>query len=108
MQYQAGAQSRGGAEAGVFELGEEAWSGAEPLQVCAGAFEEWVDGEAGSFDALDFDDFVDLTGEEALFTVLVGRGAGAVDDDVDLAQPVECLLGRNVCAGRKGEAGEIA
>src|SRR3954449_11788801 len=50
-----------------FELVEEAWAGAEPLHVAAAAFEEWVGGEAVSFDALDFNDLVDLAGEEALF-----------------------------------------
>ena len=64
---------------------EEAWAGAEPLHVGAAAFEEGVGGEAVSFDALDFDDLVDLAGEEALLAVFVGRPAGAVDDDVDLA-----------------------
>jgi hypothetical protein len=31
-----------------------------------------------------------------------------VDDDVDLAQPVECLFGGDVGAGGEGEAGEVA
>src|SRR5579884_40399 len=90
------------------ELIEEAWSGAEPLEVGAAAFEQWVDGEAVSFDALDFNDLVDLAREEALFAVLVGRWACAVDDDVDLAQPVECLLGADLRSGGEGEAGEVS
>src|SRR5579884_151991 len=90
------------------ELVEEAGSGAEPLEVGAAAFEQWVDGEAVSFNALDFDDLVDLAGKEALFAVLVGRWAGAVDDDVDLAQPVERLFGGDLRAGGECEAGEVA
>src|SRR5581483_9820231 len=90
------------------ELVKEARPSAEPVEVGAAAFEEWVGGEAVSFDALDFDDLGDLAGEEALFAVLVGGGAGAVDDDVDLAQPVECLFGGDVGAGGEGEAGEVA
>src|SRR3954464_6207678 len=91
-----------------FELVEEAWAGAEPLHVAAAAFEEWVGGEAVSFDALDFNDLVDLAGEEALFAVLVGRGTCAVNDDVDLAQPIERLLGADVRASGEGEASEVA
>lgn len=92
----------------MLELGEEARTASDPFQVGAAAFEKGVGGEAGSFDALDFDDFVDLAGEEALLAVLIGGRAGAVDDDVDLAQPVECLLGRDVGAGGESEAGEVA
>src|SRR5579884_3822796 len=69
----------------ALQLSEETRSASDPFQIGAAAFEEWVDGEAVSFDALDFDDLVDLAGEEALLAAFVGGGAGAVDDDVDLA-----------------------
>ena len=42
------------------------------MQVGAGALEEWIDGETRSFDTFNFDDFVDLAGEEALLAVFVG------------------------------------
>src|SRR5581483_8442150 len=73
-----------------------------------GAFEKRVDGEAASFDALDLDDLINLAGEEPLLAVLVRGRAGTVDDDVDFAQPVERLLGGDVCPGGEGEAGEVA
>src|SRR5690348_17840495 len=91
-----------------FELVEEAWPGAEPLHVAAAPFEEWVGGEAVSFDALDFNDLVDLAGKESLLAVLVRRRPRAVNDDVDLAQPIERLLGGDVRAGGEGEASEVA
>src|SRR6266849_5448598 len=78
------------------------------MQVGAGAFEEWIDGEARSFDTFNFDDLIDLARKETLLTLFVGARSSAVNHDVDLAQPVKCLLGGDVCAGGEGEAREVA
>src|SRR5207249_147764 len=55
----------------------------------------------------DFGDLVDAAGEEAALAGLVAAGAVAVDDDVDLAQPVERFGGLDAVPGGEREADEV-
>src|SRR5947207_9852882 len=80
-------------ESGHGELGDEGGLAAEPAELGSDAFEERVQGQSRSFHAGDFDDFVDPSWEEAALAALEAARAVAVDDDVDLAKPVECLFG---------------
>ena len=94
-------------EACLLELVDVGGAASEPAQLGAGAVEERVEGETASFDARDFDDLVDPPGQEAPFAAREAAWAVAVDDEVDVAHPVERLLGLDPSAGGEGEADEV-
>jgi hypothetical protein len=95
-------------EAGGLEVGQEGGAAVQVGEVRPSAFEERVQRWGGPFDADELDDLVDMARQVAAFAVDVCAGAVAVDDQVDLAQPVECLLGVDLVAGGEGEADEVA
>src|ERR671936_1051416 len=95
-------------EAGDGKFPGEGRVAAEPAELGADAVEERVQGQARSFHADNFDDFVDPSWEEAAFATVEAAWPVAVDDEVDLAEPVECLLGLDAGARGEREADEVA
>ncbi len=95
-------------EACLLELVEVGGPAAEPAQLGAGSVEERVEGESPSFDAGDLDDLVDPAGQEASLAGAEAARPVAVDDEVDVAHPVERLLGLDAGAGGEREADEVS
>src|SRR5438067_1007578 len=99
--------SRRGLIAGVGEFGCEARPDAEPAKLRSFAFEEWIERRPISFDAGDLDDLLDPPGQEVALAVVEVAGPIAMDDDVEFADPVECLLGLDARTRSEGEADEV-
>src|SRR5919201_4015516 len=100
--------SSGRLESGHRELAGEGGLASEPAECCAGTVEERVQGQARSFHADNFDDFVDPSWEEAALATVEAAWPVAVDDEVDLAEPVEGLFGFDTGPAGEREADEVA